>query len=320
MPQPQLILPPGYQRPSASGAPSFKFNMPKIGVPPKLQRIAGMAKSGFDATRGGLGGAAKTAGTASKFLGAAAIPIAGGIDYFSRKDEGQDDQRAVTGAVASTGGGMAGAAAGAALGSAILPGVGTAVGGLLGYMGGSALGGKTADFANDAIRGRYEGFDSGAAIARAQSDYQDAANEGNTMKMATIATSANDLVKQKRAQDLAKTGVHKSAASVGMGTQQSFMKDQPNPDMPGYSNDGLENVDPQDPELRTEMAMRRANDMQRGNALFQQQLAERGGNFALKKQQEMAGTNTRNSMLANYLAGAQAGNTQTLLSAYSQRY
>ena len=106
-----------------------------------------------------------------------AIPInlaLGGIDYLQGKAEGEDDARALTGAIGSTLGGFAagsaaatqfgkglqafkgGAAAGGSYGK--LFGTrgriaGALIGGLAG-MGGSFLGGYTADRIDDAVRGR----------------------------------------------------------------------------------------------------------------------------------------------------------------------
>ena len=79
-----------------------------------------------------------------------AAPLQFGLDYYSRKQEGQSTGKAITGASSSTAGMLAGAKAGAALGSTLGP-VGTVVGGLGGAIGGAYLGGKAHDVVADKI-------------------------------------------------------------------------------------------------------------------------------------------------------------------------
>lgn len=279
----------------------------------------------------------RLAGIGSKALGAAAIPIAAGMEYYDRKNKGEDDLRAATGTAASVGGGLAGAAGGAAAGAALgsfVPVVGTAIGGIVGgiagYMGGSAAGGAASDFANDGLRGRYEGYDnSTTALAKSLADRDNAIASGDPMKAATAYAATNEIAKKRRMEGLTQTSGMQNLAAVGQGVQDSMEKGnlgqqgtQTNTAsaLPSYSNTGLEDLDRSDPEYRTEMAARRVNDMQRGNAQFQQGLLERGGRFATGQQQIMEGTRTRNSVLQQYLAGSQQGNTQALISAYNQRY
>jgi len=97
--------------------------------------------------------ATKYAGTAVKGLGVAGAVLGAGMEFSSRKEEGQTNTQAAVGTggtVAGAGlGGWGGAAAGAAIGSLIFPGVGTVIGGVIGGiaggMAGGAAGGAIAD-------------------------------------------------------------------------------------------------------------------------------------------------------------------------------
>ena len=105
----------------------------------------------------GSSGAAKTAGKiaggAAKGLGVAGAVLGAGMEFSSRKEEGQTNTQATVGTagtVAGAGlGGWGGAAAGAAIGSLIFPGVGTVIGGVIGGiaggMAGASVGGAVAD-------------------------------------------------------------------------------------------------------------------------------------------------------------------------------
>ncbi|MGH3054656.1 MAG: hypothetical protein ACRDL7_06725, partial [Gaiellaceae bacterium] len=109
-------------------------------------------------------GVAKGVSTAGK-VAKVGIPVLGGaIDFASGVAlEGEDVQRAATGAVGSTvggaGGAWGGAAIGAGIGTAIFPGVGTAIGGVVGGIaggvGGSFAGGYAADRLDEKLRPNY---------------------------------------------------------------------------------------------------------------------------------------------------------------------
>ena len=68
-----------------------------------------------------------------------------GLEFGSRKLEGQTNLQAGVGTAASTAGGLGGAAAGAAIGTALFPGVGTLVGGIIGGMIAANVAGGAAD-------------------------------------------------------------------------------------------------------------------------------------------------------------------------------
>ena len=62
-----------------------------------------------------------------------------GYDIIDRKNRGQTNTQAISGAVSTSGGAIAGGSIGAAIGTAIFPGVGTVIGGILGsFIGASA--------------------------------------------------------------------------------------------------------------------------------------------------------------------------------------
>ena len=86
-------------------------------------------------------------GGALKLASKAAVPVDVALNVANRKMSGQSWKRSIAGGATETAGGLAGAAGGAALGTAILPGVGTVIGGIGGYMAGSGLAGKAFDTA-----------------------------------------------------------------------------------------------------------------------------------------------------------------------------
>ena len=68
-----------------------------------------------------------------------------GYDIIDRKNRGQTNVQAVSGAVSTSGGAIAGGSIGAAIGTAIFPGVGTVIGGILGSFIGASAGSNISD-------------------------------------------------------------------------------------------------------------------------------------------------------------------------------
>ena len=68
-----------------------------------------------------------------------------GYDIIDRKNRGQTNVQAVSGAVSTSGGAIGGGAIGAAIGTAIFPGVGTVIGGILGSFIGASAGSNISD-------------------------------------------------------------------------------------------------------------------------------------------------------------------------------
>ena len=68
-----------------------------------------------------------------------------GYDIIDRKNRGQTNVQAVSGAVSTSGGALAGGSIGAAIGTAIFPGVGTVIGGILGSFIGASAGSNISD-------------------------------------------------------------------------------------------------------------------------------------------------------------------------------
>ena len=68
-----------------------------------------------------------------------------GYDIIDRKNRGQTNTQAISGAVSTSGGAIAGGSIGAAIGTAIFPGVGTVIGGILGSFIGASAGSNISD-------------------------------------------------------------------------------------------------------------------------------------------------------------------------------
>ena len=68
-----------------------------------------------------------------------------GYDIIDRKNRGQTNVQAVSGAVSTSGGAIAGGSIGAAIGTSIFPGVGTVIGGILGSFIGASAGSNISD-------------------------------------------------------------------------------------------------------------------------------------------------------------------------------
>lgn len=125
-----------------------------------VSKAAGAAKSVLGAGKSVLGKGAQLAGGLMKGLPVVGALLGGGVEFATRKAEGQSTSKALAGTAGGmaggAGGALAGAAAGAALGS-VVPIVGTAVGGILGGIiggfGGGWFGGKIADVTHDKLVG-----------------------------------------------------------------------------------------------------------------------------------------------------------------------
>jgi hypothetical protein len=114
-----------------------KINTPFVKAGEKITQAAAKVPGG-SATLKGLG-------AVGRFASRAAVPVDAALNVANRKMQGQSWKRSIAGGAAETGGGLAAGAAGAALGTAILPGVGTVIGGITGYMAGSGAAGKAFD-------------------------------------------------------------------------------------------------------------------------------------------------------------------------------
>jgi len=122
-------------------AANLKMNR-KIGS--QASKLKGAIKAGATKVPGGTKALGALKGVGS-FASKAAVPVDVGLRTWNRKSQGQSWKRSIAGGATETAGGLAGASAGAALGTAILPGVGTVIGGIGGYMAGSGAAGKAFD-------------------------------------------------------------------------------------------------------------------------------------------------------------------------------
>ena len=99
---------------------------------------------------------ARVATTATKVATKALPAVGAGLDFATGLAEGEDVQRAATGAVGSTLGSIVGGiGVGAAAGS-IFPGIGTFAGAVVG-LGGAIIGGLTGGFAADRVDEKIRG-------------------------------------------------------------------------------------------------------------------------------------------------------------------
>jgi len=130
-----------------------------------LGGIAGVAsttlsggKSLLTSGASALGKGAQLAGGLMKGLPVVGALLGGGVEFATRKAEGQSTSKALVGTAAGAAGGVGGALAGTAAGAAIgsvVPVVGTAIGGIIGGLiggfGGGWFGGKIADVTHDKL-------------------------------------------------------------------------------------------------------------------------------------------------------------------------